>query len=84
VSPAPDGHLTAENGDRLTIDEHAAIQAMHRLAKRWPQTIKLVSMGGSLHIIHTADERFHDPDNQVRAESVLTSIDGIPNDGGDW
>lgn len=72
------------NGDPLTPEEARAIQALHRLAKRWPQTLTLVSMGGSLHVIHGADERFHDPGNLVRAEAVLDTIQGIPNDGGDW
>lgn len=60
-----------------------AIRALHRLAKRWPPTLKLVSMGGGLHVIHGADERFHDGRATVRGEAVLDSFQ-ISNDGGDW
>jgi len=82
--PPAQPDLTAINGDPVTIDEVNAIRSLHRLAKRWPQTLKLVSMGGSLHVVHAADERFHDPFAPVRGEAVLDTISGIPNDGGDW
>jgi hypothetical protein len=76
--------LEGANGNELTVDEVKAIRSLHRLAKRWPQTLKLVSMGGSLYVIHTADERFNDPFALVRGEAILDTIFGIPNDGGDW
>jgi len=80
-----DEPLIAENGNEITLEEYRAITALHRLARRWPQTLKLVSMSGALHVIHTDDQRFHDPDSPSRrGETVLDSISGIPNDGGDW
>ena len=72
------------NGDELTPAEMHAIQALARLSKRWPQTLKLVSMGGVLHAVHDADPRYHDLGSEVRGESVLYTFSGIPNDGGDW
>lgn len=72
------------SGDEVTPEEVRAIRALARLAKRWPQTLKLVSMGGSLHVIHAADERFGAVDSLTRGETVLHTIQGIPNDGGDW
>lgn len=85
MSPAPDGHLIAENGDPLTIDEHAAIQALRRLARRWPRSLTLASMGGSLVVFHTGDERWGAGLPIERAEAILADdFGGIPNDGGDW
>jgi len=78
------GGYEAANGNLITEEELRAIQALHQLAGRWPQTLTLASMGGVLHVIHTDDERFHDPLRHVRAEAVLDTIQGIPNDGGDW
>jgi len=76
--------ITADNGTVLTDAEVRAIMSLHRLAKRWPRSLKLVSMGGSLYVIRADDERFHDPYNEVRTEAVIQHIPGIPNDGGDW
>jgi hypothetical protein len=85
LRPAEGGPgVEGANGDPVTEEETTAILAAHRLAAIWPPTLKLVSMGGGLYVIHSADERFHDPDNPVRAEAILDTIHGIPNDGGDW
>jgi hypothetical protein len=73
-----------ENDAMLTTDERKAIMALHRLAKRWPKTLTLVSMAGALHVIRTDDERFQHWDTAVRAEAVIQTFQGIPNDGGDW
>jgi hypothetical protein len=82
--------FTAANGDELTPAEAQAIAALQRLAKHWPPTLKLVSMGGSLSVIHGADPRWTPvaagtwSDSLPRQACVLADIDGIPNDGGDW
>jgi len=75
-----------EYGDEMTTDEERkAIASLERLAKKWPRSLTLQSMSGSLHVMHTDDcmlpiERGGgcDPDK------VIVHIDGIPNDGGDW
>jgi len=72
------------NGDPMTLEEIRAVRALARLAKRWPSTLKLVSMGGVLYVIHADDPRYHDLDSAARGESVLYTFSGIPNDGGDW
>jgi hypothetical protein len=72
-----------ENDAALSDAERKAIMALHRLAKRWPRTLTLVSMGGNLHVIRTGDPRFG-LDGWERTESVIQTITGIPNDGGDW
>jgi len=65
------------NGDVITVREANAINALIRLAKRWPGTLTLVPMGGLLCLIHTGDERFGDrwPANQ---EAVIAHVGGIP------
>lgn len=73
-----------ENRDRLTDQERNAIASLQRLARRWPRSLELVSMGGGLHVIRVGDPRFGEPEATVRAEAVIETIIGIPNDGGDW
>lgn len=61
----------------LTTEEHRAINALQRLGKRWPKSLKLFSWSGSL-VIFDAD------DDLSRAnDTVLAEIRGILNDGGD-
>lgn len=76
----------ADNGDTLTYAEGRAIRDLHMLARRWPQTLKLVSMDGGLQVIRNGDPRF-DIDygtGPERQQCVLADICGIPNDGGAW
>ena len=60
---------------QLTADEKRAIASLKRLAKKWPQSLKLFSWSGSLVVM---DESM-DPSN----DAILDEISGIPNDGGD-
>lgn len=69
--------------DDLTPEEASVVRSLQRLAKRWPQSLTLVSMGDTLSVIHTRDRRY-DADGWVHHEAVLADIDGIPNTGGDW
>jgi hypothetical protein len=73
-----------KNGDPMTEEEVKAIRSLHRLAKRWPQTLTLASMGSSLCVLHTGDPRWGELLGIDRAKAILDDIDGIPNDGGDW
>jgi len=59
----------------LTRDEENAINALKRLAKRWPQTLHLFSWSGSLVVM--------DASMVPSEKAVFTTIVGIPNDGGD-
>jgi hypothetical protein len=72
----------------LTSEERNAIAALERLAKRWPQTLKLISMDGNLHIVRAGDPRadlqFGSAMGQERQEAIIADIEGIPNDGGSW
>lgn len=69
--------------DALTAEEAAAIAALRRVAKRWPRTLTLLSMSGTLHVVRTGDGRL-DLDGPERCDASLATIAGIPNDGGDW
>lgn len=71
--------------DDLTPEEEAAIRALQRLAKKWPQTLWLYSASGRLQVMRCDEHGDHaqvgegvDPDYRV------ATIYGIPNDGGDW
>lgn len=73
----------------LTKEEERAIKALERLAKRWPETLWLYSASGTLTVMRMGPNGNHavvggregagiDPDY------VVTTIEGISNDGGDW
>jgi hypothetical protein len=68
-----------------TKDEQRAIDALHRLAKRWPKTLWLYSASGDLCVMRLGEDGL-----RVFAEGVfdpdylVDTIAGIPNDGGDW
>lgn len=70
--------------DVLTDDEQKAIASLKRLARKWPRSLTLVSMGGALAIIHTGDPRFLEDSALERHDAILDDIRGIPNTGGDW
>lgn len=73
--------------DELTAEELAVVRSFLRLAKRWPRSLTLASMGGTLVIVHTDDPVWQGRDGQSeRAEAILASVgaDMIPNTGGDW
>ena len=59
-----------------THEELLAIKALQRVARKWPQSLKLFSAAGSLIVIHTEDQM---PFSLERTWGIL----GIPNDGGD-
>jgi len=72
--------------DDLTLAEQKAIQALKRLAKKWPKSLWLFSASGTLNVmrsgpkgeqVHTSGHGGIDPDYSV------TTVN-IPNDGGDW
>lgn len=74
-------------GERAaTSQERAAILALQELARRWPPSLKLISMDSNLHVIHQDDVDMvsgFDPAPERQAR-ILADIDGIPNDGGAW
>ncbi|XKH58532.1 hypothetical protein LG293_15885 (plasmid) [Citricoccus nitrophenolicus] len=68
----------------LTDAESKAIRSLQRLAKTWPRSLTVASMGGSLVVVHTNDDRFDSERTLERHEAILADISGIPNTGGDW
>lgn len=69
--------------DELSDQERTAITALQRLGRRWPRSLTLASMDGTLVVIRTGDSRFVDDDTD-RTEAVVADIHGIPNTGGGW
>lgn len=63
----------------LTTREAKAVAELKRLAKHWPQTLKLFSWSGSLVIFDIE----HPSHEGIANDEVLETIHGIPNDGGD-
>lgn len=67
----------------VTDEERAAIRSLQRLARRWPQSLMIASMGGALVVVPTDDHERENGDG-VDPDKVLADINGIPNTGGDW
>ena len=67
----------------LAEEERKAIASLKRLAARWPRTLTLMSMSGTLVVVRSDDGRLN-AEGPVRGESVIDTVHGIPNDGGDW
>lgn len=72
----------------LTHEERLAIAALKRLAKRWPQSLWLFSAGSSLHVMRQPEDgKRHGSGvrgEQMDQELSITTIEGIPHEGGDW
>lgn len=60
---------------KLSDEEHAAIAALGKLARKWPKTLRLYSWNGTLVVM--------DADVPPSEDAVFATILGIPNDGGD-
>jgi hypothetical protein len=58
----------------ITPEEAAAIRSLKRLAKKWPQSIRIFSQSGTL-IVTKANSR--------GIQATVAFVEGIPNDGGD-
>lgn len=66
----------ARNMIPLTYDERRAIQALQRLANRWPKTLMLFA-SGTLSVRKPESGKMYDD------RYTVATIEGIPNDGGD-
>lgn len=67
----------------VTAKEQRAIDALQKVADKWPNTLKLFSAAGTLLVL-SADENFAGPGNEALAQDApLATIYGISNDGGD-
>lgn len=76
--------LTEEGWAALDERERKAVASLQRLAARWPRSLTLLSMGASLCVVRTGDERLDAFDSADRCAAIVANVDGIPNDGGDW
>lgn len=68
-----------------TAEERRAIATLHRLAKRWPESLWLFSASGTLCVMRRRQdgERACTSSGAADPDYVLATIN-IPNDGGDW
>lgn len=64
--------------------EDAAVKALQRLARRWPETLGLFSASGTLLVVRLEEDgSFPSPGRWgATRDTTITEID-IPNDGGD-
>jgi hypothetical protein len=60
----------------LSRTESAAVASLKRLAKRWPNTLQLFSWSGTLYV-------FKPTPGLTLEQATVTTVCGIPNDGGD-
>jgi hypothetical protein len=58
----------------ITPEEAAAIRSLKRLAKKWPQSLRLFSWSGTLMVVKR---------NSDDIDAEIATIEGIPNGGGD-
>ncbi len=58
----------------LTTEEARAINSLIRLAKKWPESLRLFSHAGALIVTKA---------NRHGVQATVSYIEGIPNDGGD-
>lgn len=73
------------DGRPMTAEERRAVEALERLAQRWPKTLMVASMAGTLHVmrldehgeIMSADGIGLDPDASIATIKIR-------NTGGDW
>ena len=78
------GDVTDEGDIRLSESERRAVASLQRLASRWPSSLTLASMGGTLVVVHSDDPRFDSENAAERNDAALAYVEGIPNTGGDW
>jgi len=69
-----------------TKREKECIDALKKLARKWPKTIWLFSGSGTLCVMRTGEngEQITTSGGGMDQDFVLDTIRGIPNDGGDW
>lgn len=69
----------------LSPEERKAIAALKRLAKMWPASLWLFSASGSLVVMRCNEQGEHAHRGEgIDQDYIVATIQGIPNDGGDW
>lgn len=67
----------------LTPEERAAVLALARLADRWPKSLGIYSMAGTLHVMREPAQTLG-VGGGLDPAGVVWSTHKIHNDGGDW
>jgi hypothetical protein len=70
---------------RLNAKEKAAIAALRRLESKWPDTLMIYAGTGSISVVKLREDGSvpMSGDGYLDPKSVVETITGIPNDGGD-
>lgn len=79
-------------GTDCTPEECKLIDSLKRLAKKWErhgERLWLYSASGTLYIMMHGDRednpvREMNPNFGTNQDNIITTIEGIDNDGGDW
>lgn len=79
-------------GIECTPEECKLIDSLKRLAKKWEkdgERLWLYSASGSLNVMMHGDTDFNPTPEFTQyggcnPDNIVTVINGIPNDGGDW
>jgi hypothetical protein len=68
-----------------TSEEKKAIEALKKIADKWPKSLWLFSASGSLCVMRRGSngEQVMKKNGGVDSDFIVDEID-IPNDGGDW
>lgn len=66
----------------LTHEERAAVLAFARLADRWPKSLGIYSMAGTLHVMR--EPAATSPGGGLDPAGAVWCTRKISNDSGDW
>jgi hypothetical protein len=78
--------------DDLTPEEASAIRALDRLANRWPESLMIASMAGTLCVLRCNEDGSTPMSGTnpsadsfgLDREAVVYTTNAIHNTGGDW
>lgn len=79
--------MSIRHGVKLRPEERQAIRSLERLQQRWPPSLWLAAMDGSLYVMRkdaNGERVVHAASGRIDQAGIVASIDGIEADGGGW
>lgn len=73
-----------DDGRELSQREASAIAEIQKLARRWPESLYLASMGGTLHVMRKNEDGEHAMEGDQLDQDYIVDTVRIENTGGDW